>query len=325
MNGLKINCVANSASGDDLHKLRSLKWEEGTLACTQHTWTWALYHQLKKRGCNVTLEYNLVKDAINIIHSQVARQILNPSDFIRHFIVGIRADFRPFPYGQLEIVQNQRAEGRRRIYMPLFPQPGLIARNEDRDIVENVCISGRMKNSIDVEQLKDDLYKMGCRFIFKGEGHWHEMSEVDILLGIRSFSKKSYPTKPATKLFNAWLAGIPFIGGYDSAFEQVGKPSEDYLRVSSYDELVGAVKILRSDKAMFQKLVENGKRSVNGYTPDKITDKWMEVIEHYLIPAYTYWNKEPSIFHRLTYRLQSLRFLVREMLIAHLLLKLKRR
>lgn len=290
MGNIKIHFVGNFTSKDNLQELQSLEWEDGTIACTRHTWVWPLYCQLKMRGFPVSLSYRLESDAINIIHGPIARQLLQVSDLKKCFIIGIRADFPPFPFGQFEIVQNRNSEGGRRVYMPLFSQPGLMVRDPSRGKAVNVCFSGRMQNSgLDPDEFAKDLLKIGCQFHYKGEGQWQEMQDVDILIGIRSLSKKAHHSKPPSKLFNAWLAGIPFIGGYDSAYEQVGMPDENYLRVSSYGELLESINRLKNDADLYQSLVVAGKEAGEGYTPDKITDMWLEFFENKAIPRYQEW------------------------------------
>ncbi|MEE9369571.1 MAG: glycosyltransferase [Pontiella sp.] len=291
-----FNFVANSSTGDDLSSLRNLSWDEGIVACTRHTWVWALYCQLKMRGVNVSINYEPVDGAVNIIHGQIARSLLKPADFRRYFIIGIRADFRPFPYGQYEVVQNIKSEGGNCVYMPLYPQPGLIARSPEREGVSNICFSGRIQNTFDVEHLKKDLQGMECRFVFKGEGEWQDMSDVDVLLGIRSLSTNSYDSKPSTKLLNAWHAGIPFIGGYDSGFEHIGSPGINYLRVKTYDELIDAIRRLKEDRGLYQQLIDEGRKAGQAYTPERITDRWMEFLDGPVAESFANWSNKKSGF-----------------------------
>jgi hypothetical protein len=299
---IKIHFVGNFTSNDGVDLIRGLGWDEGTLACTRHCWVWAIYCRLKMRGFPVSFSYGLEPDAINVVHGTIAHQLLQSSDLKDCYIVGIRADFRPFPYGQLEIVQNKHSAGGRRIYMPHFPQPGLLARASDRKGVVNVCFSGRMQNSgIDPDQFSRDLEAMGCHFVFKGEGQWQEMQDVDLLVGIRSLSKEPHHSKPPSKLFNAWLAGIPFIGGYDSAYEQVGTPAENYLRVATYEELLESIKRLKNDPALYQRLVAAGKKAGESYTPDKTTDRWIDFFETQVAPEYAKWVQGNSRLHTLAY------------------------
>lgn len=322
MQDIKVHFIANPAVSDDLGALRSLAWEDGTIACTMHSWVWPVYCRMKMRGGNVSIGYALEADAVNFIHGQNARKLLSSNDFRKYYIIGVRADFRPFPYGKFEIVQNKHTAGRHRIYMPHLPQPGLVVRDADREVV-NVCFSGRVQNSIDIGRLEGDLQKMGCQVVFKGVGKWHEMSDVDILLGIRSFSKDSHDTKPPTKLINAWLAGIPFIGGYDSAFDQVGTSGENYLRVSSFEELVDSIETLTTNESLYQQLVDKGKKAGEAYTVDKTSDLWVRFFEEQVTPSFELWRSGPSLGSSVKAMFLSLQFLFRERIISRVLLALK--
>ena len=177
------------------------------------------------------------------------------------------------------------------IYMPHLPQPGLVPRARCRGRVLNVCFSGEPQNSVDIASLADAIEKFGCRIIHKGKGEWQDLSDVDILLGIRSFSKDRHHSKPPTKLFNAWLAGIPFIGGYDSAYEQVGSPGRNYIRVASPVELLDAINRLTCDSDLYESLVSEGAKAGGGCSPGKTIERWSRFINETVTPAFNDWEE----------------------------------
>ena len=259
----RIHFVGNRCADDNLEVLCSLPWEKGTVACLHQTWVWPLFCHLRDRGAPVSFSYEPMPDHINMIHGEIARYQLKGRDPGRFFFVGIRADFKPFPYGNFEIVQNLRTEGKKRKYVPLYSQPGLNPRDVSRTSIENICFSGQLENlGVDLTRLEKDLRNIGCRFVHKSVGQWQNMQDVDVLIGVRSLDKKTYDDKPPSKLFNAWLGNIPFIGGYDSAFSQVGTPGKDYIRVSTYSELLAEIEQLKYDDVYYRKLVESGMESV---------------------------------------------------------------
>ncbi|MDZ8117754.1 hypothetical protein [Pontiella agarivorans] len=309
MKMLMYNFVGNPDSGDDLNELCQLSWDEGTVMCARHAWVWPLYCQLKMKGLPVSFSYELQADAVNFVHAQVARVILSPSELNKYFVVIIRADYRSFPFGRFEIVQNKHcAAGSRRIYMPHYPQPGLLPRMKDRTRVENVCFSGQPNNfCIDKDRLGKDLEKLGCKLVFRDCGEWQDMREVDVLLGIRSLSKRKYHSKPPTKLFNAWQSRIPFIGGYDSAYEQVGRPEIDFLRVSTYPELLDAVSQLKKNSELYNRIVESGLKRGEHFTAESTTYRWINFIEENVVPAFNHWNiHERSISQGIKKRLYAM-------------------
>lgn len=308
---INFHFIANAASKEDLNCLRAMTWEEGVGACVTHTWTWPAYCRLRMHGMNVTFGYELKRNAINFVHGQVARRQLSATDFRTHFIVGIRADFRPFSYGHFEIVQNMKTAGARRIYMPLFPQAGLIARDRNRRIVKNVCYVGQPENSISTGKLVLELERIGCRLITKGMSDWHDLSDVDVLLGIRSFTKKTYDNKPPTKMFNAWLSGIPFIGGGDSAYEQVGEPGLNYFKVSDMEELIDSIRVLKEDAQLYERVVEEGRIAGAHYGAEQIAESWKLFMEEQVAPAYRLWRKG-SLLSRLNGERGSISFFIKE-------------
>lgn len=315
---IRYHFVGNAKANEPLDMLLDLDWEDGVVACTRHSWVWPAYCRLRMCGLEVSFSYELEKKAVNLVHCENACKLFKASDFRNYFIVGIRADYRPFPYGQLEVVQNQLHAGGRCIYMPHLPQPGLIPRKAGRTCVENIGFSGRPQNFVDADRLSRHLKRMGFKYVFKGEGEWHDMSEIDILLGIRSFSKKTYDSKPATKLVNAWLAGIPFIGGFDSAYEQVGEPGKNYLKASTLEELLDAIGKLKHDPQLYKQMVDEGRAAARPYTADKITEYWKQFLTEQVAPAYRAWEMHPQ---RARWRaaLFGVLFFIREKIIAPLL------
>jgi hypothetical protein len=123
---------------------------------------------------------------------------------------------------------------------------------------------------------------------------WHDFSYVDVIIAVRDLSGKThFQWKPAQKLYNAWLAGVPAILGKESAFQRERKSELDYLEVSSLDEVLAALKLLRDNPELRQKMIENGFERAKEYSPVIITEYWKNLIVEKLIPAYLYWCNNP--------------------------------
>ncbi|MEN7972431.1 MAG: glycosyltransferase [Verrucomicrobiota bacterium] len=127
-------------------------------------------------------------------------------------------------------------------------------------------------------------------FRFLDASEWHRLGSVDVLLGIRTFGQKKYNRKPPSKLINAWRAGIPFIGGADSAYTQVGTPGKDFLQVFSYDEMVDALIRLRRDPGLCEKIVEAGRKRAEDFTFDRVEQRWKSLLEVDIAHAYSQWT-----------------------------------
>lgn len=152
------------------------------------------------------------------------------------FLAGVIADGLPHPSAHCHIAQNAAHAHRlpRDIFMPHWTQPGLLTRDPVRgNTFERVAFYGTKSNLAPELQTPEWaehlLHTVGCTFDIRSAEHWHDCHDVDVVLAVRTFGRQRQLHKPATKLYNAWRAGIPFIGGRDSAFAADGNPGRDYL------------------------------------------------------------------------------------------------
>lgn len=109
------------------------------------------------------------------------------------------------------------------------------------------------------------------------------------MLAVRSFSSNRYDHKPASKLFNAWKAGVPAILGCESAFQAERKGDLDYVEVSSMETLIQAITDLRNDDPLRQAIARNGKTRAKEVEPSRITEKWIDFLVNEATPAYHQW------------------------------------
>lgn len=176
--------------------------------------------------------------------------------------------------------------------MPLWPQPGLIPRDNARGCsVKTIGYFGREINYYSrifhkpsgFFKVRDAVLRvantLGLLLIERGPNNWNDFHDIDIVIGIRSFDTNNYDTKPPSKLINSWLAGIPFIGGYDSAFCQIGSPGKDFIRVTNEKELLYNLDLLSRDPIYYDNFVSRGKLMSEKFTRQSIIDRWVEVVD----------------------------------------------
>src|SRR6185295_13492466 len=60
------------------------------------------------------------------------------------------------------------------------------------------------------------------------EQAWNDYRDVDLVLSGRAESPLMLAFKPATKLYNAWLAGVPALLGDEPAFRALWQSELDY-------------------------------------------------------------------------------------------------
>jgi hypothetical protein len=223
-----------------------------------------------------------------------------------HFIVCVRADYPKRLWAHYHLVQNKNQLSSKSSYIPHWVQPGLVKQNKYRSNVFTVAYAGQPSNGNMAgtpDTWKRLLEPYQIKFITLSNGKWHDLSSVDVLIGIRSFDKKEYNTKPPTKLFNAWHAGIPLIAGNDSAYKQVGTPGEDYLIATSPSEALNTILELRNNKELYRRITENGAKKALNYSEEKIAECWEKILVGPVMGRYQQWKKR-QIFERLWFKIK---------------------
>lgn len=231
--------------------------------------------------------------------------------------VGIKGDQNPHPYAQVHVVQNATevkapaiqiqslSEDRyllpgKRFYMPHWPQPGVIPRNPSRgDRFENLAYFGISYNlAPELRQPAWEEQLRGLGLVWRREkerDRWHDYTEVDAIIAVRSFDGGTdYPWKPASKLYNAWNAGVPILLGVESAFRGERKSELDYIEVKNPSEAIAALKLLRDDRDLRRAMVENSKVRAEEIKPQNLAMRWRNFLIEVCVPAYHKWREASS-------------------------------
>jgi hypothetical protein len=111
-----------------------------------------------------------------------------------------------------------------------------------------------------------------------------------VVLAVRRFQGvDDFAWKPATKLYNAWHAGVPAVLGRESAYRAEWKSELDYWEVDTVEEALDALKKLRDDVALRRAMVENGKQRSQETEPQVLAQQWMQFLTEVAVPAYHTW------------------------------------
>jgi hypothetical protein len=294
-----------------------------------YAWTLQTYLRLHAEGFPCELATQFPLEGIVFVHHNAFRahkHLIKPGRKL--LLICLQAEGQPYPYAQLHIVQNPTGAiaAKNRYYIPHWTQPGLIPRHPQRgDRFENITYFGHV-NNLAPELLDPSFAKqleaMGlcwCPAINRNhwndasqiDGRWNDYSEMDAIVAVRSFNcNHLYPDKPATKLFNAWLAGVPAVLGAESAYQIEGEKGKNYWEVNSLAELVSALERLKRDRVLRQTLVQNGHNRANFTRPSQITTKWRNFLENIAIPAYFNWCKTPHWLQQIELEKSHLTFLL---------------
>ncbi|MFZ4116313.1 MAG: hypothetical protein ACOYK6_06275 [Chthoniobacterales bacterium] len=205
------------------------------------------------------------------------------------FLVEVVADGFPSPRSHYSLLQNRAHAALlpHACFMPHWPQPGLIPRDSARGVsFKNICFFGEVENL--APELRSPAWsqrleeELGLHFEIRTVPEWHDYRDVDCAIGIRDFSFSHHFHKPATKLYNAWLAGVPFIGGSDSAYQADGHPGRDYLLARSLEEIFQYLKRLQENCSFRSMLVQNGYDAGKSFTTEATLKRWKKLIEETL-------------------------------------------
>lgn len=274
------------------------------------SWILQTYLRLQESGFSCQLVSTIPEEGILVGHRESLTYDFKPNPKL--FLVCVKGDQNSLPYAQLHIVQNiqevkaapiqiQSFKEERyllpsqRYYLPHWPQPGLITRSpEKKDQFNNVVYLGITYNLAPELRQKswlETVESLGLNWYTETNGNrWHDYSKVDVIVAVRSFDRRNhYPWKPATKLYQAWHAGVPAILGPESAFQAERKSDLDYIEVTSVTELIEALKRLKDKPALRQAMIENGWERAKETQPETLTKRWSDFLTNICIPAYEKW------------------------------------
>ncbi len=292
---------------DDMPKVPDVHWEGFGRGI--YSWILQTYLYLKASDLPCQLTAKIPEKGIIFLHRETMPYALKPSP--HNLLVCVKADQNCHPYAQVHVVQNSQevtanwlkiqsiSEDRylspsKRYYKPHWQQPGLIPRNSKRGtLFQNVVYFGISYNvctEFKDTSWQEELSQLGLQWHIQKKERWHDYTQVDVVIAVRNFHDKSgYSWKPATKLYNAWLAGVPAILGVESAFQAERKSELDYIEVRSASEAIAALKKLKENPDLRQAMVENGKIRAEEIKPENLTKLWRDFIINICIPEYEKW------------------------------------
>lgn len=280
-------------------------WKEGKVFprieySTCHNWIYQTWNFLKESGFPCKLSTQLCNSGITIalgltLDASFRTGARLPKDV---FFVDVAADKLPHPAAHLHLVQNKIHAKLlpNSLFVPHWPQPHLIPRNPARgNRFENICFFGHAGNI--APELSSTAWRqrlqreLGLSFYIQGNRGWHDYREVDAVLAIRNFSRARYFHKPATKLYNAWHAGVPFIGGRDSAYATDGHSGKDYLLATSPEEVFQHLKQLKEDENFRTSLIQKGFQSGASFTREATLIRWKKLLQETLPTLADQWQQ----------------------------------
>ncbi len=266
----------------------------------ERAWILQTCLRLARAGCPAQLAATLPDDGLVLYHVKQRNELMRrwrPS--CRAVLIGIRADNHRSPIADFEIVQNDcRAQPAHCFFIPHWPQPGILPRDPARGAsIRTVAYHG-FSNNLDPRFLdvpfQRQLADRGIDWVFDstrfarqrtaGEHSlaWHDYRETDLVLAVRPRSRTLHANKPATKLYNAWLAQVPALLGVECAYRALRRGPLDYIEVTSPEQALRAIEELRDDPRRYLAMIDNGRTRAAEFSQRRILERWVELLYHTL-------------------------------------------
>ncbi|MEA2600650.1 MAG: hypothetical protein QOF89_1642 [Acidobacteriota bacterium] len=292
-----MNVTFFLAEVEDLEALRCLDpdrdWRE--LQLGERAWILQTYLRLVRAGFPAELSTTPPAEGIIVFHAKQARALRSQWRRLqRAVLLGVRADNREPLIADFEVVQNGRfVDAGRRFLVPHWPQPALIPRDGSRRVtIRRIAFKGFEQN------LHPDFRSADWQEFLAGRGiewevdavpfagaatdrlgtNWPDFRQVDLLLAVRPRDHHLWTSKPATKLINAWLAGVPALLGPEHAYRELRRSGLDYLEVGSLEEAKAAVLQLLERPDLYHSMVENGRARGAEFTAEATLSRWMSLL-----------------------------------------------
>ena len=242
---------------------------------------------LRDAGWRVTAGDRFEPDAICLVHRDDANDFSSGAS--AGLLVVVRADRAPVAACDIAIVQNGIAMREGEHHIALWPQPGLIARDPARGTnIFRIAYHGRTGKAprwfTDLA-FHRELARRGMKFVAEAE-RWEDYRRVDIAVAAREESPSVLATKPATKVYNAWIAGVPLLAMGEPAYLEVKRTGLDFIEIASAEDVIRAIDVLRKSPALYEAMVANGRERGRDYGVAAIRARWIRFLEEEAAPMF---------------------------------------
>lgn len=261
----------------------------------ERAWTLQTYLRLRRAGLPVELTGEVPTDGVVVFHAKHKHELQRhrrPS--AGALMVALRGDRNPVLTADFEILQNaHQADGMRCFDVPHWPQPGLRARDPNRGEALQVATYKGFSANLDAAfhdlGWSSRLRALGIAWVcdaapFDRDGFryypvdWPSYKEIDAAVAVRPADRYLHPGKPATKLVNAWLAGVPAILGPERAYRSLRRGELDYFEVANLAEAEEALRRLRDEPGLMRAMVENGHRRATQFSSERLVETWQRLL-----------------------------------------------
>ena len=185
-----------------------------------------------------------------------------------------------------------------------WPQPALIRRDPSRGaVIETMVYMGNAINlwsAFRSHSFEKRLNDTGVTFKINADpSAFHDYSACDLSIAVRDLTESDFFAKPASKLINAWHAGVPALLGPEPAFQALRRSPLDYIEIRSPDDALRAIGYLKRNPEFYREVVENGLNRAREFTVDRIAAQWECLLQGPIAEGYSRWKRRSFFWKRL--------------------------
>ena len=262
----------------------------------ERAWVLQTHLRLRRAGFAAELSDHLPRRGIAVFSAShragIARGPVQRTDA---FLLATRQDRRETLFADAEVVQNPaQANGTNLLHVPHWPQPGLLPRDGARgDSLRRIEYKGFIGNLH--PEFRDPAWPRflaahGIEWVCDGKVYaqgatdglqlqWNDFRETDLVLAVRPASSDLHVRKPATKLCNAWLAGVPAMLGPESAYRSLRRDELDFVEVGTRAEAEAAVLRLLREPARYAGMRQRATERAAECTVERVTERWLHLLQ----------------------------------------------
>jgi hypothetical protein len=196
-------------------------------------------------------------------------------------------------YVRTEVMPTEASitDPRRQGTMPMLPQRGLIRRMPDRggriDRLALKCFTHNIPDFVRDPHFEGQLNEIGIDLRIDTEveqpSRWHDFSDVDAVLCFRRFlpgrdTDEEYLRKPATKLVNAWCAGVVPIVAPEAGYLELVDDGRDAIVAGDARSIVDALKQLRDNPDPVLRVIAAGQIKAERWATERVLDEWQQLL-----------------------------------------------
>lgn len=208
------------------------------------------------------------------------------------YLAAARAD-RPYIHlSPWQIVQNPTQAREHAVFIPHWPQPGLLPRESHRVGIKTLRYFGRASSLPGFFRDPAFIAALAQREIsfLYDERDWRDYAGTDVCVALRYEPEIGTATKPFSKLVNAWMAGVPALLGPEPAYRAVRRSELDFIEVNSAREVLAALDTLIAQPRLYDAMVENGRARAADYSREAIAGQWCRFIAEQFLPGWRRWR-----------------------------------